>query len=299
MHRIMSLFAALALLLSPAAMAEQAQPAPATAQQASQPALWKVADADTTIYLFGTVHALPPDVPWYRGKIAIAFEGSRELVTEITEVDPARMQSIVLSSAMLPKGQTLRGMMPAEQKVAFEAALAKLGLPPQSLDAFEPWYAAMALATLPLMRDGYATEMGVEKMLDARAKALGISHSGLETPEFQISLFDSLPPEAQKHYLAEVVEKLPTMKDELVQIIHAWKTGDAERLATLMNADEEDPAIVEALITNRNKNWAGWIKARLDKPGSVFIAVGAGHLAGPGSVQEQLAARGVTTTRVQ
>ncbi|HEX7930224.1 MAG TPA: TraB/GumN family protein, partial [Sphingomicrobium sp.] len=77
------------------------------------------------------------------------------------------------------------------------------------------------------------------------------------------------------------------------------KAGDADHLAELMNEDESDPEIRKVLITDRNANWAKWLKARLDKPGTVFVAVGAGHLAGPGSVQDQLAAAGVSSTRVQ
>jgi uncharacterized protein YbaP (TraB family) len=53
------------------------------------------------------------------------------------------------------------------------------------------------------------------------------------------------------------------------------------------------------LITDRNVAWAKWVKARLDKPGTVFVAVGAGHLAGTGSVQDQLATAGVVSKRVQ
>jgi uncharacterized protein YbaP (TraB family) len=66
-----------------------------------------------------------------------------------------------------------------------------------------------------------------------------------------------------------------------------------------MNDDEDDPALVDMLLTRRNKAWARWIERRLDKPGSVFIAVGAGHLAGPGSVQDQLAAAGISAQRIQ
>ena len=82
-------------------------------------------------------------------------------------------------------------------------------------------------------------------------------------------------------------------------MVEAWRTGDAAKLATLMNAEEDDPAMVEALLTRRNKAWAQWIKARLDQPGTAFIAVGAGHLGGKGSVQDQLKVLGVKSARVQ
>ncbi len=82
-------------------------------------------------------------------------------------------------------------------------------------------------------------------------------------------------------------------------MIEAWRIGDAEKLAKLLNAEESDPRMVEVLLTGRNRTWAEWLDVRLDQPGTVFVAVGAGHLAGAGSVQEQLAARGIAATRLQ
>ena len=86
---------------------------------------------------------------------------------------------------------------------------------------------------------------------------------------------------------------------ELGAMIAAWKAGDAARLARLMNADESDPRLAEVLLIGRNRNWAQWISKRLETPGTVFVAVGAGHLAGKGSVQDQLKKMGITASRVQ
>jgi uncharacterized protein YbaP (TraB family) len=67
----------------------------------------------------------------------------------------------------------------------------------------------------------------------------------------------------------------------------------------VMNEGMTDPAVAEALLYNRNANWAEWIDTRMDTPGTVFIAVGAGHLAGARSVQDYLGAKGITVTRVK
>jgi len=261
--------------------------------------MWLVRDADTTIYLFGTVHALPPGVDWLNGPVATAFDNSQELVTEIVETDPAGMQAAVLAKAMLPAGQSLRAMLTPPQRTAFEATLAANGLPAAAFDRMKPWYAAMVLSTLPVMRQGYASENGVEELLDSRAKAARRPHSALETPEFQLGLFDSLPEKVQLRYLNEVVSDLPSALDELRDIVDAWKKGDAENLAKLMNEEEDAPELMELLLHNRNRTWANWIKARMDRPGTVFLAVGAGHLAGAGSVQQELATKGIASTRIQ
>ena len=297
-RRLACLFAAFIAFLSNPVVAEQPVKV-AAASESALPALWKISDEDTTIWLFGTIHALPAGIDWFGGKIASAFDGSQELVTEIADADPVEMQQLVLSHATLPQGQTLRGMLTAEQKAAYEKQLGTLGLPPQAFDGYEPWYAAIALSTLPLLKSGYDQQNGVEQVLDARAKALGRPHSALETAAYQIGLFDSLPLDAQKAYFAEVVDQLPQVTEQLGQIVTAWRKGDADGLAKLMNADEDDPQLIEMLLIRRNKNWADWIKARMDRPGTVFVAVGAGHLAGPGSVQDQLAGKGIKAERVQ
>jgi uncharacterized protein YbaP (TraB family) len=92
---------------------------------------------------------------------------------------------------------------------------------------------------------------------------------------------------------------LPSALDELRDIVEAWKKGDAETLAKLMNEEDDAPELMELLLHNRNRTWANWIKARMDRPGTVFLAVGAGHLAGKGSVQQELATKGIASTRIQ
>lgn len=293
LRRLSGLVLAFLSFLAVPAFAETAAP------ERTAPALWKIADADTTIWLFGTVHALPEGVDWFGGPIKEAFDGSQELVTEIAAADPVEMQRLVLTHAKLPEGQSLRGMLGPQLKSAYEKEIGNLGLPPQVFDGYEPWYAAITLSTLPLIRSGYDSKHGVEHMLNVRAKALGRPHSGLETAAYQIGLFDSLPLDTQKRYFAEVVGELPTLTDQLGQIVNAWRTGDADGLAELMNATEDDPLLFEMLLIRRNKAWAEWVRQRLDRPGVVFMAVGAGHLAGPGSLQEQLAAQGIKTDRVR
>jgi uncharacterized protein YbaP (TraB family) len=266
---------------------------------AARPALWKVSDADTTVWLFGTVHALPKGTGWYDGRIADGFEHSDTLVTEIIDKTPEQMRAVVQASAMLPEGRNLRAMMTARQRVAFEQALAANKMPAAALDRYQPWYAAVALATLPLLTSGYDPASGVDATLGAKAASLKLAHEALETPEYQLSLFGSLPMPVQKRYLSQVVQNLPKLKGELAAIIASWQAGNATRLAKLMNDDEDDPALKDKLLLGRNKAWARWISARMAKPGAVFLAVGAGHLAGPGSVQDQLRALGLKAVRVQ
>jgi uncharacterized protein YbaP (TraB family) len=289
------LVAAAALaLLAPGCGADAVASSP---HSPSGPALWKVADDDTTIYLFGTIHALPKGVEWFDGRVAQAFDGSAELVTEIDPKEAAGLQGEIMALAILPEGETLRDKMTAENRAEYEAALAKIGLPVDALDRYEPWYATINLALLPLLQAGYGPDSGVEAVLTARAAAK--QRRALETVQFQIGLFDSLPLDKQLEYLDETVEGMPELATMLDAMVADWLAGDADALAVLMNDEMSDAEIYDRLLVGRNRNWAAWIDDRLKQPGAVFIAVGAGHLAGNGSVQEQLAARGITVTRIE
>ncbi len=294
-------------LAAPLAAQEQSLPTPVATEmvaaeemQLDGPALWKVADEDTTIYLFGTVHSLPADVDWYSGTVADALDRSGELVTEIdsTPESLAAMQQIIVSKALLSEG-TLRELMDEEQRATYETALTKISLPLNSFDSMEPWFAALMLSNTALMQQGFSPEAGAETVLEATVGDTKV-RGALETIEFQMSIFDDLPLDAQMRFLLEGAEEIDTLADELQKMVDEWAVGDAEGLAALLNdAFENDPLLADRLLYSRNANWAVWIDDRLDAPGTVFMAVGAGHLAGKNSVQDLLAQRGITTFRVQ
>lgn len=267
---------------------------------ASGPALWKVADEDTTIYLFGTVHLLPETKEWYNGPIATALGGATEIVTEIpigAMSDPATQQAMMMK-ALLPPDQNLRDMLSDEDRTAYEAAMGKLDLPPAAFDRFKPWLAGMTLGVLPLMKAGWDPTKGGEQVVDSNAPE-GATRSSLETAEQQIEFFSSMSPEAQIAFLVSTVEGAEIYMETMEAVVAEWEEGDPVELAELLNKSFTDPALADTLLYNRNAHWAVWLDDRMDQPGQVFVAVGAGHLAGQKSVQDYLAQRGFTVTRVQ
>jgi len=292
-----------AMLLAGYTAIAAAQTAPQPAVQVAHPALWKVTAPNATIYLLGTIHLLPADIQWFNGTVESAFNQSDTLVTEILDPAPAEIAPIVAAKAMLPAGPSLRDMLTPAQRARFEAAMATSHLSVAGFDRFQPWYAAVALAAAPMMQMGFDPANGVDVWLGHRAQAQARRHEALETAAYQLGLFAGLPQPVQKAYLMAVVKQLPQVGTELKGMIRAWEVGHAGELAKLMNADEDDPRLMQILLIDRNKNWAKWIKARLAKPEkpheTVFIAVGAGHLAGPGSVMDQLRALGIASQRVQ
>lgn len=293
-------FSSIALLFSPGCAQSQARPAESAPVTDKGPALWKVSDHDTTIYLLGTVHALPDDVDWKRGKIGPALDSADTLVTEVdlNAENTAEVQKIVVEKGVLPAGQTLRGLLTDTQRAQYEKAIADLGMPANAFDRFEPWYATLLFTMLPLAKQGIASANGVEKTLSTQIRP-DVKREALETVDYQLSLFDSLPQAAQVEFLMKTIEGQGDVAAQLKAMIADWLAGDADGLAKLMNEDINDPQLLDRLLYERNRNWAAWVKKRLDTPGTVFVAVGAGHLAGKRSVQDDLAQLGVKVERVQ
>lgn len=288
------------LAQQPTSVAEALGPAPAPATQDVNPAMWMVRDSDTTIYLFGTVHVLRPGLNWLKGDIKTAFDASDELILEVQEPsDPTAMQATVNKMATNPQGVTLRSLLTPPVLTKYEKTLGTLNIPPMALDQYEPWYASVTLTTLPLMMQGYDLNSGAEKVLMSAAKAQKKSIGQLETVEQQLGIFDSLSTKEQIAFLDVTLDGVPEVTTQIDALVEAWGKGDLVTLDKLMNEGMESyPGLYDALLTDRNANWVQWIKARMDKPGTVFMAVGAAHLVGKDSVQAQLASQGIESVQV-
>ena len=290
--------ALLVLFLSFAPLAAGAQTA-APAAQPADPALWVVKDKDTTIYLFGTIHALRPGISWFQGSLKKAFDSSGTLVTEIVMPDPATAQAAMLKAAVNPEGPSLTEKLPAEKRAAYAAALNKLGVPPAALDRFDPWLVASQIAVLTLVKNGYDPASGAERVLTNAATAENKPVAGLETVEDQIGFLDGLSDKAQQQFLVSTIDEIDGFTAVMDKMVTSWTKGDADAIANLLNEDMDDsPELKQKLIADRDARWAEWIAKRLEQPGTVFIAVGAGHLAGPESVQAYLARKNIQAKRV-
>ena len=284
--------AALAVLLTPAAYAQETRDA--------DPAIWVVRDDDTTIYLFGTVHALKPGLSWFDEAVKDAFDKSDEVMLEMVMPDPAQLQGTVLQMAANPGGPTVIESLPEASREPYRNAMTAAGVPYAMFDGFDPWLPAVTLSALSLPKHGYDPNQGAERVITAAAEAAGKPVGGLETAEQQLGVFDGLPRPIQIQFLVDTVRELPEMGTTLDSMVVKWASGDAEGLGRQMNEDMTDtPELAKALLFQRNERWAEWIADRMHRPGTVFIAVGAGHLAGPQSVQDYLSRRGLKAERIR
>lgn len=264
----------------------------------ADPALWVVRDADTTVYLFGTVHALKPGIHWFDDGVATAFDASDELVLELVVPPQAEMAALVQELSVTP-GVPLAQQVPPETLQQVRDALTRFGQPASALDPVEPWMAALTLSTLPVQALGYDQSYGGEATLTQAARQQGKPVLGLETAREQLGYFDRLPPAAQRAMLAQVIQGMPQVGATLETMVREWSRGDADAIARLVDKDLESmPGLSEQVVGTRNRHWTDWIAARMQRPGTVFVAVGAGHLAGPQSLQTMLGQRGLKVERV-
>ena len=266
----------------------------------AQPALWAVRSADTTIYLFGTMHLLPNDAAWRSAALDAALAKSQTLYLEITDDSPAGMAALVLKYGLDPAHPLADRLDPAQLQ-QLTAAATRAGVPGgmQTLNMMRPWLAALTLATAPLLKAGLDPQHGVDKQLKAQMLAAGKTVLGLETAEQQIRFLADMPDATQLAFLRSTLKDIDHGPAELGALIDAWKAGDVERIARIEDEDmrQQSPALYQRLLVERNQAWATKIAALLKQPGTTFIAVGAAHLAGPDSVQMQLRKLGIKTER--
>jgi uncharacterized protein YbaP (TraB family) len=263
-----------------------------------EPALWRIADADSEIWLFGSVHLLPPELRWRGPRINAAFAAADELVTE-TDIPGAEtaavFETFIASHGQLPPGQSLSQLLEPGDAAQLAQAARTLGFSLPALERERPWLVALRLSYADLVRSGQSAEAGVETVLGAEARRQGKRMTTLETPEQQLGVLAGLAPADERRFLSLTLREIGA-QDEITQAMdQAWASGDVAALEALFETQwrEAGPALHEAIILERNRAWANAIERRLAGSGRVFIAVGAAHLIGEGSVVELLRARGI------
>lgn len=263
------------------------------------PALWVVKDADSTIYLFGTIHVLRPETRWESAKVTAAFNSASDVWFEISNPDDAAALIPLIQQYGVSPATPLSSLLTPGELTELNAAAAVLGVSGAQMDIFRPWYAGLTLSLAPLKKAGYDPNSGVELTLKARAEAAGKPVHGFETLDKQVLLLANLPQDIQLEFLRSTLKDFDNAGTELDQLVAAWTAGDVAALDRVANDDmkAEAPDIYKALLTDRNEGFADQIETLLARSGTAFVAVGAAHLAGKDSVQSMLAARGIDVER--
>lgn len=297
---IASAVLAMSLLLTggPARAAEaqnrQTPTTPAPANSAG-PALWVVRDADSTLYLFGTVHFLRPTTAWETPRVTEAFDGADRLVLEVADPnDQTAVIPLIQQYGMSPDVR-LSSMLTTDEMARLDAAARILGANAAQLDGMRPWLAGVVLSASALVKAGYDPGSGADLILRSRAVAAGMPIEGLESPEMQVRMLAGFPEAGQLTFLRRTLEAFDNAQTGPDRLVEAWAVGDVEAVEALavlpMRRDSE--LVYQSVLVQRNMRWTDQIETLLDGAGTAFIAVGVLHLVGDDSVPAMLQARGI------
>ena len=257
--------------------------------------MWVIRDADSTIYLVGTVHALRPEMLWNSEKIMKALGESTELWLELVDGDDMAAAAPLIQKYGMDAAKPLSQKLTPEQNAKLARVAEAYAVPAAMLEPMKPWMAAVMLTVLQVQKAGYDPKAGVDKLLQAQAEKEGDRVLGLETLDQQLSFFAGIPDREQALFLEQTLEDAAEGVALLDRMAKAWSEGDNETIAEVFNGEmkKEAPGLYHKLIVERNIRWSEQVEKMLRGSGVHQIAVGAGHLAGPDSLQAQLAKRGI------
>ena len=268
----------------------------------ADPALWVVESHTAKVYLFGTMHILPKKADWFAPKIAAAFQDSAVLMEEadVGLSNPAMIQGI-MAKAVAPD-YDIWSKLSANSAARFRDEVKKCGLPDAVVAHFRPWFASMLPAVCALMSGADKVDVSTsspEAALLAKAKQSGKRVDFFETPEQQIGYLASASDAVQIKELESAIDDDDNTGDAFRGMEATWLAGDVAGLAKMVDGMRAKGAdFYDMIFTQRNKRFAARIAAMLAGGQTVFVAVGAGHFAGPDSVLAQLAKSGLTARRL-
>lgn len=284
------------------------------AKHPDKPLLWKIEGNGLKKpgYLFGTIHLSNPVIGNLHPAAAKAFDGADALYTEIPMGAEEQMRLVPMM--MRKDGKTLNQSIGPELSTALNAELKAVqpSLDSTPFQALKTW---AVMATLPVLKSQLEGNEALDAMLWKKASAAGKDTLGLETALGQINIFEQFSEEESVKMLDETLKGLKEDREAGVStidlLVAAYVSGDPAKLEAELNRSDDrmkeggNKALAERflklLMTDRNLSMAATIdkSLRIDPSRSLFFAVGAGHLIGKEPINDHLAKKGYTITRVQ
>jgi hypothetical protein len=281
------------------------------AKAAPVPLLWKVSDADNSLYLLGSFHFLKGDDYPLAPEVDAAFDDAERLVFEVApeEMSSPELAAEMTMAALRIDGTALNDDLPPGTVARLDAWLAanavvlqRYGLAPQTLQKFESWYVALIIAIVEFEKFGLDRKLGFEAHFAAAALEAGKPAVGFETGSQQIAFFDGMSKQEQLQFLGEALEDSEKGRQAIEKLHNAWRNGDAATLWSDMAADlrKQSPALYQRINVERNDAWLPQLEQRLKESTTddTLVVVGSLHLLGGDGVVEKLRAKGYTVERV-
>lgn len=269
--------------------------------------LWEISGNGLTqpSYLYGTIHIIAEDDFFLTDATKAAFEQSQQLALEIDldEMNNPMAMIGMMGSLMMNGGTTLKDLLPKEDYAIVKAYLRdslEMGMMAGMMERMKPMFLSeMVGMDMNAMQNPAEAQSGTtsyEMVFAEMAAEQEIEMLGLETMEFQIGLFDSIPYQAQADMLLESIKSGGKQESDMLdQLVTRYKAQDLDGLNDLLNADESSSQYYDILLVKRNLNWIPKI-GELARQKPTFFAVGAGHLPGDQGVIRLLRQAGYTLT---
>lgn len=258
-------------------------PDPGSSSTGEGPALWRLSDDDSVLWLFGTIHMLDADIEWRRPAVAEAFNGADTIFLEraSTLESDAVAQRLMIERGQARDGVRLSARLSPEAAARLPAAAARFGASLEQIDQMRPWFAALWLGVNAATEYGADPLSGVDRILEAEARARGAELIFFESSAEQVGFFADLSEATQVELLESTLEEIDDEAALIGDLIEAWRSGDIAAIEAELMADYETaPEALEAVIWRRNRAWAEVLNAWMAGEGEAFLAVGAAHLVG-------------------
>jgi len=278
---------------APAVAAKAPAGAQAEAPIVATPAMWRVKGVHGTIYLFGSVHIMKPNVVWETPKVKAALTSSDLLYLEIADIDNTASAQVIMLQSGMDAEHPLSSKIPAADVALLDAAAKSMGLPGEAtFEPMQPWLASAMLSIVPMVKAGYDPTSGIDMKLLAETKADKKPVKGFETMTQQMHMLADVPEAKQVKMLHKDLTELDKSTADTNLLVDAWEHGDVEKIGKIDNDElaAKYPEEYKRIVVDRNQRWVATLDAMLKDPqtGTVFVAVGAAHLAGPDSVLKML-----------
>jgi uncharacterized protein YbaP (TraB family) len=254
--------------------------------------LWKIQSSTATVYLLGSIHFLKAEAYPLNRAIENAYDSSDLLVVEANVNDLGKLNlTTFMDKAFYPGEDRLQNHVSPETYRLIEKESAALGLPVEIIEKQKPWFLALSLQAMALMKSGYDPSYGVESHFLSKAAGKKTILE-LESLDEQIDLLARFSASDQELFLVHTLHNLKMMETQADAMVQAWASGDTRTIETFLTKSAvEDRAIAplyEKLLDERNIKMRSKIEGYLNSRGSYFVIVGAGHLVGESGIIELL-----------
>ena len=267
------------------------------------PALWKVTDHDSTLYLFGTVHLLPDEADWQRRDMQAAFDEVGTIYFEVPDGDKANFEASVLQTryGRYESGERLSDHLDGLAQKRLMAAAYNVDIQPTALEFFKPWIVADMLSLAAAEAEGLLPENSADAVLRLKARKAKKVIKSLDDMKTYIEAVALLPDGVQIRSLEDTIKNFDAIGSDIKTVNAAWIVGNTDVLISDMMepAKVKSPEMFATLFTKRNAKWVNTLDAFMQGDDNAMVVVGIGHLLGEDGLPERLKEQGYTVERVR